>query len=44
MLTRIEHVIERVPAYGLGLATGLIIFIVDVMAPEGVAPFIYFRF
>jgi D-alanyl-lipoteichoic acid acyltransferase DltB (MBOAT superfamily) len=44
MLSRFEHVIERVPAYGLGLATGLIIFIVDVMAPEGVAPFIYFRF
>jgi alginate O-acetyltransferase complex protein AlgI len=41
---RIERAIQRVPAYGLGLATGLAILLVDVMAPEGVAPFIYFRF
>jgi alginate O-acetyltransferase complex protein AlgI len=44
MPVRIERAIERFPAYGLGLATGLVILLVDVMAPEGVAPFIYFRF
>jgi D-alanyl-lipoteichoic acid acyltransferase DltB (MBOAT superfamily) len=43
----IQHVAMRVralPAPVVGLATGLVILIVDAMRPEGVAPFIYYQF
>lgn len=35
---------ERVPAWGLGAAAGIAVAIVNALGPEGVAPFIYFRF
>lgn len=43
----IQHVAMRVrtmPAWAVGLATGLIILVIDAMRPEGVAPFIYYQF
>jgi D-alanyl-lipoteichoic acid acyltransferase DltB (MBOAT superfamily) len=34
----------RVPYWGLGVATGLILAVINALGPEGIAPFIYFRF
>jgi alginate O-acetyltransferase complex protein AlgI len=35
---------ERTPAWGLGAAAGIIVAVINALGPEGVAPFIYFRF
>ncbi|MBC7987323.1 MAG: MBOAT family protein [Sphingomonadaceae bacterium] len=43
----IQHVAMRVrtmSAVWVGLATGLLILVIDAMRPEGVAPFIYYQF
>jgi alginate O-acetyltransferase complex protein AlgI len=37
-------VLERVPLWGLGVAAGLILAVINALGPEGIAPFIYFRF
>ncbi|HEV2185956.1 MAG TPA: MBOAT family protein [Stellaceae bacterium] len=36
--------IQRVPYWGLGVATGLALAAINALGPEGIAPFIYFRF
>jgi alginate O-acetyltransferase complex protein AlgI len=36
--------LERVPLWGIGVAAGIGVAIVNALGPEGVAPFIYFRF
>ena len=36
--------LARVPYWGLGVATGLILAAINALGPEGIAPFIYFRF
>ena len=34
----------RVPYWGLGVAAGLLLAVLNALGPEGIAPFIYFRF
>jgi D-alanyl-lipoteichoic acid acyltransferase DltB (MBOAT superfamily) len=41
---RVGLALARVPYWGLGVATGLLIAAVNALGPEGIAPFIYFRF
>jgi D-alanyl-lipoteichoic acid acyltransferase DltB (MBOAT superfamily) len=36
--------LQRVPYWGLGVAAGLIVAVINALGPEGIAPFIYFRF
>jgi alginate O-acetyltransferase complex protein AlgI len=36
--------LQRVPYWGLGVAAGLIVAAINALGPEGIAPFIYFRF
>jgi alginate O-acetyltransferase complex protein AlgI len=36
--------LQRVPYWGLGAATGLVLAAINALGPEGIAPFIYFRF
>ena len=36
--------LSRVPYWGLGAATGLALAAINALGPEGIAPFIYFRF
>jgi hypothetical protein len=35
---------QRVPYWGLGAAAGLVLAAINALGPEGIAPFIYFRF
>jgi D-alanyl-lipoteichoic acid acyltransferase DltB (MBOAT superfamily) len=41
---RIVAAFERLPVWGLGAAAGIVVAIINALGPEGVAPFIYFRF
>jgi len=41
---RAGQALVRVPYWGLGAATGLILAAINALGPEGIAPFIYFRF
>jgi hypothetical protein len=41
---RAGELVARVPYWGLGVAAGLVLAIVNALGPEGIAPFIYFRF
>jgi D-alanyl-lipoteichoic acid acyltransferase DltB (MBOAT superfamily) len=41
---RAGELVGRVPYWGLGVAAGLVLAIVNALGPEGIAPFIYFRF
>jgi hypothetical protein len=41
---RVGLALQRVPYWGLGAATGLILAAINALGPEGIAPFIYFRF
>jgi len=34
----------RAPAWGLGAVAGVVVAIINALGPEGIAPFIYFRF
>jgi alginate O-acetyltransferase complex protein AlgI len=36
--------LERWPLWGIGLTTGVAVAAINALGPEGVAPFIYFRF
>ena len=36
--------LRRVPYWGLGAATGLALAAINALGPDGIAPFIYFRF
>ena len=44
LFDRIAAAFERVPAWGLGAAAGIVVAAINALGPEGVAPFIYFRF
>ena len=44
LFERVGLGLARVPYWGLGAATGLILAAVNALGPEGIAPFIYFRF
>jgi len=41
---RAGQVLSGVPYWGLGVASGLILAVINALGPEGIAPFIYFRF
>jgi alginate O-acetyltransferase complex protein AlgI len=41
---RVGVALARVPYWGLGAATGIILAAINALGPEGIAPFIYFRF
>jgi alginate O-acetyltransferase complex protein AlgI len=41
---RVGLALQRVPYWGLGIATGLVVAAINALGPEGIAPFIYFRF
>jgi D-alanyl-lipoteichoic acid acyltransferase DltB (MBOAT superfamily) len=41
---RVGLALERAPYWSLGAATGLILAAINALGPEGIAPFIYFRF
>jgi len=41
---RAAEVFERMPVWGLGATAGIVVAIINALGPEGVAPFIYFRF
>jgi alginate O-acetyltransferase complex protein AlgI len=41
---RAGQALARVPYWGLGAATGLLLAAINAFGPEGIAPFIYFRF
>jgi alginate O-acetyltransferase complex protein AlgI len=41
---RLAAAFERMPMWGLGATAGVVVAIINALGPEGVAPFIYFRF
>ena len=41
---RAGGLVARAPYWGLGVAGGLILAAINALGPEGIAPFIYFRF
>jgi len=44
LFERLAAAFERTPAWGLGAAAGVVVAVINALGPEGVAPFIYFRF
>src|SRR5438067_4641290 len=44
LFERLAAAFERAPAWGLGAAAGIVVAVINALGPEGVAPFIYFRF
>ncbi len=44
LFERIVAALGRVPVWGIGAAAGIVVAAINALGPEGVAPFIYFRF
>jgi alginate O-acetyltransferase complex protein AlgI len=44
LFDRAAGAFERMPVWGLGAAAGIVVAVINALGPEGVAPFIYFRF
>src|SRR5580700_7707041 len=44
LFDRAAAAFERMPVWGLGAAAGIVVAVINALGPEGVAPFIYFRF
>ncbi|MNC97488.1 hypothetical protein D3C83_151590 [compost metagenome] len=44
LFDRAVAALDRLPVWGLGVAAGIAIAAINAIGPEGVAPFIYFRF
>jgi alginate O-acetyltransferase complex protein AlgI len=44
LLERTAAVFERLPSWGLGAIAGIGVAAINALGPEGIAPFIYFRF
>ena len=44
LFERLAVAFERTPAWGFGVAAGIVVAAINALGPEGVAPFIYFRF
>ncbi|MBV9863403.1 MAG: MBOAT family protein [Alphaproteobacteria bacterium] len=43
-LERASAIIGRLPYWGMGAMAGIVVALINALGPEGVAPFIYFRF
>ena len=41
---RTAETLGRMPVWGLGATAGIVVAVINALGPEGVAPFIYFRF
>jgi alginate O-acetyltransferase complex protein AlgI len=41
---RTAEALGRMPVWGLGATAGIVVAAINALGPEGVAPFIYFRF
>jgi alginate O-acetyltransferase complex protein AlgI len=41
---RLADAFARAPAWGLGAVAGMVVAAINALGPEGIAPFIYFRF
>jgi hypothetical protein len=41
---RLQVVYSRAPLWAQGVVFGLVLTVIDLLGPAGVAPFIYFRF
>jgi D-alanyl-lipoteichoic acid acyltransferase DltB (MBOAT superfamily) len=44
LFDRAAMAFARVPSWGLGAVAGIVVALINALGPEGVAPFIYFRF
>jgi len=44
LFDRVALAFARVPSWGLGAMAGIVVAMINALGPEGVAPFIYFRF
>ena len=44
LFDRVVLAFARVPSWGLGAIAGIVVAMINALGPEGVAPFIYFRF
>jgi gamma-glutamyl phosphate reductase len=44
LFERAATAFARVPSWGLGAMAGIVVALINALGPEGVAPFIYFRF
>lgn len=44
LFERTAAMLGRMPAWGLGATAGIVVAAINALGPEGVAPFIYFRF
>jgi alginate O-acetyltransferase complex protein AlgI len=44
LFERASAALARMPVWGLGAAAGIVVAMINALGPEGVAPFIYFRF
>jgi alginate O-acetyltransferase complex protein AlgI len=44
LFDRVALAFARVPSWGLGAIAGIVVAMINALGPEGVAPFIYFRF
>ena len=44
LFERSAAALARMPAWGLGATAGIVVAAINALGPEGVAPFIYFRF
>ena len=44
LFERVALAFARVPSWGLGAMAGIVVALINALGPEGVAPFIYFRF
>jgi len=44
LFERLAEGFARVPVWGLGAAAGILVAAINALGPEGIAPFIYFRF
>ena len=44
LFDRVALAFARVPSWGLGAMAGVVVALINALGPEGVAPFIYFRF
>jgi hypothetical protein len=44
LFERAAAALSRMPAWGVGATAGIVVAAINALGPEGVAPFIYFRF
>jgi hypothetical protein len=44
MFERGAAALGRLPSWGIGATAGIVVAAINALGPEGVAPFIYFRF